>query len=131
MNILPNMSARIWARPQAYGVRPDRIVLAQAEDWWIEDILVGGVSQLGHGSRGVPGAMFSSQALDSLLMISSVDAQSDFVIQARYMGPSPEGAPFVCGVLCDAILDDSCVCDAVRYEVVVPVLPLHHDQLAA
>lgn len=105
-NVLPNMSVTICARPQVCGVRPDRMILAHAEDWWIEDILVGGVSQIGPGSGGVPGAAFGADALDTRLVLPPVGTGIDFSIQARYVGSSPEGATFACGVLCDAI-DDS------------------------
>jgi hypothetical protein len=80
------------------------MILAQAEDWWIEDIQMGGASQLAPGSGGVPGAAFACNALDTCGKFPTLSVCHDLVIQARYVGPSPEGAPFVCAFLCDAVL---------------------------
>jgi hypothetical protein len=98
VNILPNTSAQITSRPQNYAFRPERCIISQADNWVINDIKVGNMSQFSQ-SGDVPGEMFGATTIDGFVKFTTCQTAMDFVIVTTFVGASESGAPFVCGVL--------------------------------
>ncbi len=98
VNILPNTSAQITSRPQNYAFRPERCIISQADQWVINDIKVGNMSQFSQ-SGDVPGEMFGATTIDGFVKFTTCQTAMDFVIVTTFVGASESGAPFVCGVL--------------------------------
>lgn len=92
-NVLPGMSAEICARPQHHGFKPDRLVIAGADEWVVEGIRVGDSDFLSVGE--VPGGMFSTSAVPGpFLSLPTVGVATDLAMRVRYVGKSPQGACF-------------------------------------
>ena len=93
MNILPRVSAQIVSRPpQGYPFRPDRLIIGQpAEDWVINDIRIGQLTQV---SGDLPGELFSSTMIEGFIRFPVVQATMDLALTVRYVGGDPAGRPF-------------------------------------
>jgi hypothetical protein len=98
VNILPNTSAQITARPQLCAFRPERCILQGPDNWVINDVKVGNQSQFAQ-SGDIPGEVFGSTTIDAFLKFTTVQTAMDFVVVATFVGASESGAPFVCAVL--------------------------------
>lgn len=102
VNILPCTTAQITSSPQTHAFRPERILLGgNPVDWLINDIKIDGKSQLLQDGD-VPGEMFAAATIatiDSFVRLDAVAVGASFEITATFIGDSPAGAPFVCGVL--------------------------------
>ncbi len=55
-------TAQVSARPLGHAFRPDRIVIADYNDWWVENILVGGQTLLDGTIGRLPGRAFAPRA---------------------------------------------------------------------
>jgi hypothetical protein len=107
-SVMPGQAVLVTSRPQNGAFRPERCVISGADDWFVEDVRVGGVSQW-RGRGGVPGGVFGANALEnrleeearvtSCMIWDTVGPGVDLSIAARYVGSAPGGAPFVCAVL--------------------------------
>lgn len=98
VKIRPNTSAQITTRPNRGDFRPERLIIAQPQNWIVNDIRIDGVSQFGE-SGDVPGEMFAAEAMYSWVRFEEVPRRGEFQIVVTYVGTDPEGAPFVAGVL--------------------------------
>lgn len=98
-------SVEITSRPENTAFRPERIIIGgHPEHWIVNDVKIGNISQFAQ-SGDVPGEMFSSGAIDCFLRMGPVGMTQGFTVVATYIGPEPDGEPFVCGVLGTALSD--------------------------
>ncbi len=98
VNIRPGQPARIKSRPQVSAFRPERIVIGgDPNDWIISEIMIGRRSQL--CDDGVlPGVVFSAYVDGLEVRLDAVATAQNFSMQVEYVGPNPEGEPFICSV---------------------------------
>jgi hypothetical protein len=98
-NILPGQSVRVVGRPKHGAFRPNRLIIdGTPADWIVNDIQIGGRSQL-RGGGDVPGEVFSNAVADSFVSFDACQADEDFVVSVTFVGSSESGAPFICGFL--------------------------------
>jgi hypothetical protein len=95
MLIVPTQSVQITGRPQVRGFLPERLVIADADDWIINDIRAGMRSQLAQ-SGDIPGQAFASRTVGGHVRLDPVHARQDFIIVTTNI--SPKDAGFFCGV---------------------------------
>jgi len=105
VNILPRTSAQITSRPQwTDGLLPgqafliERIVVADADDWVIDDVKIGNLSQFAQ-SGDIPAAAFAADVPDGLLCLDPARLEIDVTMIVTHVGSSASGATFVCGML--------------------------------
>ncbi len=103
VNIPPNTSARITARPRGVSLRlSDILISGQPSDWVVEDIRIGGRPQcLGVDGVGMPGEDFASASSRTSLRRRIDDFEvvrpgMDFSMLVKFVGAGGRGAPFVC-----------------------------------
>jgi hypothetical protein len=108
--IFPSQSAQIksnlcipsnvddnWGMP----FQASQIVIADADDWVVNDIQIGNLSQFCQ-SGSVPGVAFSVAAAESVRM-TTLQRSMNCVINVTYIGTREEGAPFLCGIAGNAL----------------------------
>lgn len=101
---------KIRPRPQTLALRIERIAIGNADEWRVNDIKIGGLSQfsdLQHlgdtvDDDGVPADVFGSDAFDNLMAFHTAQTAMDIDFDVTYHGPNPEGQPFACTVQCTA-----------------------------
>jgi hypothetical protein len=94
--ILPIQSAQITGRPRRVFLL-ERLVIADPDDWIVNDIKIGNRSQFGQ-SGDVPGQSFSSRAVGCHVILEPVQRGQDFVIVTTRGEHCKEGAGFYCGI---------------------------------
>ncbi len=106
VSMLPDTSARISSRwsiegqpnlPPDLALRLEQIVIANADQWVINDLKIGHVSQCA-GGDDVPGVAFSGDAVGTRVQFDPLRVRIDASITVTYVGNIEQGAPFVCGV---------------------------------
>jgi hypothetical protein len=95
--ILPAQSAQITARPQTTTFLPERVVIADAANWVINDLKVGNSSCFAQAGD-VPAQAFDSRAVGSHVMLGPVRTAQDFIIVTTRVSSHDGSAPFFCGV---------------------------------
>lgn len=108
INFPPGKTCRITGRPQS-DFQAERIVIAQADEWIVNDVMISGATQIKGSSRpwlkDVPGRLFSSPAADSAdigIQIGPFDvcrADQNFVLDVTYVGNDRAGARFMCAIV--------------------------------
>lgn len=101
------MSARIMTRPTYNVFYPMRIVLKDAPDWVVDDVLVGERSFLG-GGRSVRADLLKLDELASPGPPLAIPTAADFYVDVTYVGHSQEGS-LVVGVVIGAMSSVYCV----------------------
>ena len=114
------MSARIMTRPTYNVFYPMRIVLKDASDWVVDDVLVGERSFLG-GGRSVRADLLKLDELAPPGRPLAVPTAADFYVDVTYVGHSQEGSPIV-GCVLGAMSSVYCV-DEDKYGSTRVVLP--------
>lgn len=95
--IVPTQSAQITGR-SARDFIPERVVIADADAWIINDIKVGNRCQTAQ-SGNIPGQVFSLQAVGCDVTLDRVPQATDLAIVTTYgEGGKEEGSGFYCGV---------------------------------
>lgn len=69
----------------------------------MNDIKIGNRSQFVQ-SRNIPGEMFSTNAIDTLIF-NAIEAETEVVVQVTYVGPNTEGAQFFAAIVGRATKD--------------------------
>ncbi len=98
VNVLPNVPKEIKSRVRKVAFRPEQIVIDGAEDWIVNEIKVGNRSQSAREGN-LPGAAFSATSTLRAFSMDTVHVAMDFLLVVTYVGASPTGAPFRCGVV--------------------------------
>ncbi len=97
VSIMPTQSAQITSRP-ARDFIPERLVIADADAWIINDIKVGNRCQTAQ-SGDLPGQAFSIHAVGCDVTLNHVPRAVDLTIVATYAEDGKaEGSGFFCGV---------------------------------
>jgi hypothetical protein len=95
--IQPGRTVTVSSRPDQQPFRPSRIVIGRnPDDWVVQDIRVGGLSQISP-LGGIPGSAFSAHTVDALLLVT--DAVGPVEITVSYVGNDPLGDAFVAAVM--------------------------------
>jgi hypothetical protein len=94
--ILPTQSAQITGRPQ-HDFLPERMVIADQDDWIVNNIMVGVHCQLA-ASGDLPGQSFSSRTVGGHVTLDPVRKWQDFAIVTTRGEDCKESAGFFCGV---------------------------------
>jgi len=95
--IIPTQSVQITNRPARVFI-PERLVIAEADTWIIDNIRVGVRSQIAQ-SGAIPGQAFSIQAVGCDVTFDHVSQAVDFTIIATYVeNGKEEGSGFLGGV---------------------------------
>ena len=95
--VLPSQSVEIVTRTQE-AFRCERFLISNvgtlggAADWVVNDIRIGGRSQL--QSDDVPGGVFSVNAFNSFLSFETAMGSMDIAVNVTYVGANEGGAPF-------------------------------------
>ena len=85
--IAVNVSTTITIRPHLYAFRPIRMFVTEAENWTINDIKVGNLSQFPQGGD-IPGHIFALDNVGQFPMnFQTVQLAQDFSIAATNVGP--------------------------------------------
>jgi hypothetical protein len=92
-------AAEIVVLPQT-AFRPQRLVVAAtiAASFIIEDIYIGGQSQFAPGSE-LPAELFTAEAVDSALCLTTATAWTEIRFRVRYVGSDPAGARFYAALI--------------------------------
>jgi hypothetical protein len=93
---LPAQSAQITGRPQS-NFLPERLVIADPDDWIINDIKAGIRSQLA-AVGDIPGQAFSSRTVGGHVTLDPVRRSQDFIVVVTRGEDCKKGASFFCGV---------------------------------
>jgi hypothetical protein len=110
VKIFPNTSVRVKSNlcipsngDDNWGMafQASQIVIADADDWIVNNVQIGNMSQFCQ-SGDVPGVAFSVAAAESVRMMT-LQSLMDCVIDATYIGTREEGAPFLCGIAGNAL----------------------------
>jgi len=97
--ILPTQSAQITGRPQTLVFKIGRFVISNAgtaggaADWIVNDIKIGNRSQFVQ-SGDVPGDLFATNAIDTVVRFESAQTAMDVVVVVTYIGLNESGCPF-------------------------------------
>jgi hypothetical protein len=94
---------RITARPLVRAFRPVRLMISQADQWLVHDILIGNRSQFMQAGA-IPGGMFDATAgtaIDSFVSLEMAQTAMDIVLVVEYVGLDPDGAPFYATMIGD------------------------------
>jgi hypothetical protein len=94
--ILPTQSAQITARPQR-DFLPERLVIADQDDWIVNDIRIGIRCQPA-AFGDLPGQAFSSRTVGSHMTLDPVRVGQEFVMVTTRGEDCKESAGFFCGV---------------------------------
>ena len=94
--ILPAQSAQIIGRTHVRFL-PERIVMADPDDWIVNDIKAGVNSQLA-GNGDIPAQAFSGRTVGGHVTLDPVRKGKDFVVAVTRSGDCEWKAPFFCGV---------------------------------
>ncbi len=94
-----DQSIEITARAQVTAFKPTRLIIANAQDWLVNDIKIGNRSQLGSGSGPIPGEMFAASMSDSMISFDTAQSAMDVVIVATYIGDDKAGGAFYAAML--------------------------------
>jgi hypothetical protein len=94
--LMPTQSAHITGRPPG-DFLPERLVIADPDDWIVDDIKVGIRCQLA-ASGGVPGQSFSGRAVGGHVTLDLVRRGQDFIMVTTRGEDCEKSAPFFCGV---------------------------------
>jgi hypothetical protein len=97
MDVLPQQTIQITARPQSHVFRPERLVIHGSQNWIVNEAKVGNHSQFMQ-SGDVPGSAFGGRAGATFCM-DEVAPGEDFVLVATYIGSAANGEPFSAGVV--------------------------------
>lgn len=101
VHVLPTQQVQITGRPEVF-FHPERIFISDgfggSKDWVVNDVKVGGKSVFAQ-SGDLPGDMFSSKAVDSLLSFPIVEPGQSIVIVATYVGSEATGVPLFASVI--------------------------------
>jgi hypothetical protein len=90
----PGPAVRVTAR-SSLACRPYRIIIGMNPEFWIvEDIRLGGQSQI---AGAIPGLVFAPHSISAGLIfpVGVVQPVQDLEITVRYVGDAPAGAPFI------------------------------------
>ncbi len=104
VNIPPNTSARITARPRGVSLRlSDILISGQPSDWVVEDIRIGGRPQC----LGIPGVDLASASFRTAMRRSFdvVWPAMEFSMLVRFVGANGRGAPFICTAIGSSVDD--------------------------
>ena len=95
-NILPGSKVTIFAsRSQLDTFWPDRLLIKNADRWFVHDVLVEGRSQLNRlAPRGLPGGVFRDAVHPPRFWADNVRAGERVGIVVSYVGDSECGEPF-------------------------------------
>jgi hypothetical protein len=95
MNVLPNQSAQITNRVERAPFRPQSLVIRyNASDWIVEDIRIGGLSQL-PSAGGLPGRYFAMNSSYTFITFTTAQVSMHIDVVVTYVGEDPHGQPFV------------------------------------
>ena len=86
--------------------RPSRIIIGRnPDDWIVEDILIGGESQIvrQQADPGIPGGVFSADSTDAILLMGTVDLSRGLEVVVSYVGGDPLGETLLAAVLGDSL----------------------------
>lgn len=89
--------------------RPEHIVIADPDDWHIDDILIHGRSQLACGSEGIPGYALTPDGLDSFVSFDTIQRRMEFALVVSYIGLNPIGGMFSAEVIGSAVMHQEAV----------------------
>jgi hypothetical protein len=95
ISIEPTQSAQITGRPRVRDFLPERLVIADADNWIVNDIRIGVRSQLAQ-SGDIPGQSFAGRTADGHVRLDPVHEKQDFIIVTTCIGM--KAASFFCGV---------------------------------
>ncbi len=95
--ILPMQSAQITARPQKGNFMPERLVIADQDDWAVNDIRIGIRSQCA-AFGDLPGQSFSSHTVGSHMTLDPVRTGQDLVMVVTRGEDCKSQGFFVCGI---------------------------------
>jgi hypothetical protein len=101
--ILSGTSAQISAQPQNFAFRIDGLIIEDAEDWVVNDIVIDEQSQFLQ-SGDVPGDMFSAEAQGCGIRLGVAPVGSNVQVLVTYIGDGPR--EFSCMALGTPIHDD-------------------------
>lgn len=109
VSILPGTSAQITSRlcipgdfRREFDFRAEQIVISDADNWLINDIKVGNLSQFAQ-CGDIPGVAFSASSVDALFDLAIVRPVMDVVMTVTRVGGDLSGAPFVCSISGNAV----------------------------
>jgi hypothetical protein len=86
--ILPRTSAQISAQPQNFAFRIDGLIIEDAEDWIVNELVIDEQSQFVQ-SGDVPGGMFSAEAQGCGIRLGVAPVGSNVQIIVTYIGEEP------------------------------------------
>lgn len=69
------------------------VILEDAPDWIVSDILIDNASQFAH-SGDIPGELFAEGAVDNFVRFDTVAAGARVEVIVSYVGSDPEGGVF-------------------------------------
>jgi hypothetical protein len=100
VRVLPDHQAIITARPQRMLFQPERLLIPgdRAAFFVIDNIEIGGRSQFAQDG-GIPADMFAAGAIDLFVRFEAIPAGIDIRLTVTYIGPNPEGEPFVASIV--------------------------------
>jgi hypothetical protein len=103
MIVKPHQSCLITGRVQTDGFWPDRLTISSAgtkggaADWIVNDIRIAGRSQFIQ-SGDIPGDVFATEAVNSLLKFEVAKAAMDVEIIVTYIGENEKGCAFYASI---------------------------------
>jgi len=101
--VKPNQSCLITGRVQSDGFWPDHLTISNAgteggaADWIVNDIRIAGRSQFLQ-SGDIPGDVFATDAVHSILRFEVAKAAMDVEIIVTYIGTNEKGCPFYASI---------------------------------
>ena len=96
--VLPGQTITVTRRPQE-PFRADRVIIARANDWVVNDLKINSISQLDAPNQ--PGKRFAADLpqQDPLVRHDVCPSSINVMMTVTYVGTEPTGEPFVCGIL--------------------------------